>query len=1046
MRHSLRMLLVVLSLSFLSGCGSGGSESSDTTNNSTQPSDEDLAPDNVIQPPAIVPYADIEIKIFLPDSIQILDTQVTALDQMSSISAANVQELAGTTLLATATLSVGSISQLSGVLPADYQGVVHLNLLSHLEYVLASKLVTEGSINTWKEATNKARKLIRDTFKLLLPNTNFGLIGSSQIEDNKISEFYTLLASLNSAILSLGLSQNDIEQIFLEQLNKTDPEYIPSLLPEVLEHIENIDVSTLNDSYSISWSPVSHDLEDRYGYLTRVTPVGNNVYSFDTVIPAEGSLPLFSSGIQASVDVDFGDKEAPAIKGYSIKTTDGDLIQTKVKEFGATYNSQFGSIEVDIDSGVISVSIPMDGEPALEKTIPIDRSALSSSAVKGVVVAKNISSKESSKFSASSIVLDPTSNGNTLAVDIKIDKCNSPATERLPISVYYRNKSTNKLGYLPAFPDIETPGLYKALLPVVDPGSILEDVAQECKQFEDLIAASQLVFDTDKLLNSESMLARTIGSVCVLDGASDLFNRTDSKAEAKVETFCKVFRYIETGIEAAQNKASAGGLAGSIFSVANDFAEVFGGESFCTDTFPALVSLGIDGRASYEIWAWIENKNTEKETITALNSTGKKIFLEHTLTSNLTLKISEVTNPELGQPYVISGESQCIGDDFDEFRLSVDAFDQNNEKIEDTYIDIPKSEMDFFENGFFRLNRPAKSFSTGTLSSSAENEIITIFPMIDGSPYPEVGAANSERVLTPPVVENLEFSSSDSGYFTGQLNPSGGARDITIISSENITINEEFSISSDGVVSFDIALDEDVNHATLDYTLSNNAGTTGPIGAIFNRPKYEAIAYYSFNGNANDDSGNGNNGVESGDISYVSGLKGLAASFDGLSNIQVQHPIGLNNDFSMSFWMKTNTTKAAAGLITEHGSCTSETSNFYTIIYGPAGHDLYSGQMQFQVKNSSRMDTPSSQVIDNQWHHIATVTDDGTMRMYIDGNLAVNDEIFSDLSDFNDVTLSIGGFYADMCSENHNYEGLLDEVRIYNRALSANEVQSLSAE
>jgi hypothetical protein len=44
------------------------------------------------------------------------------------------------------------------------------------------------------------------------------------------------------------------------------------------------------------------------------------------------------------------------------------------------------------------------------------------------------------------------------------------------------------------------------------------------------------------------------------------------------------------------------------------------------------------------------------------------------------------------------------------------------------------------------------------------------------------------------------------------------------------------------------------------------------------------VAYYPFNGNAKDESGNGNNGRENGGIKYVNnGVVGTAASFDGVS-------------------------------------------------------------------------------------------------------------------------------------------------------------------
>ncbi len=42
------------------------------------------------------------------------------------------------------------------------------------------------------------------------------------------------------------------------------------------------------------------------------------------------------------------------------------------------------------------------------------------------------------------------------------------------------------------------------------------------------------------------------------------------------------------------------------------------------------------------------------------------------------------------------------------------------------------------------------------------------------------------------------------------------------------------------------------------------------------------VAHYEFEGNANDSSGNGNNGTEYGGVEYVDGVMGKAGSFDGV--------------------------------------------------------------------------------------------------------------------------------------------------------------------
>jgi hypothetical protein len=67
------------------------------------------------------------------------------------------------------------------------------------------------------------------------------------------------------------------------------------------------------------------------------------------------------------------------------------------------------------------------------------------------------------------------------------------------------------------------------------------------------------------------------------------------------------------------------------------------------------------------------------------------------------------------------------------------------------------------------------------------------------------------------------------------------------------------------------------------------------------------IAYYPFDGNAIDASDNDNNGTEFGGLEYKLGIKGDAASFDGVNDyIRVPSHSSLNqvDQLSISFWVQ----------------------------------------------------------------------------------------------------------------------------------------------
>jgi hypothetical protein len=80
-------------------------------------------------------------------------------------------------------------------------------------------------------------------------------------------------------------------------------------------------------------------------------------------------------------------------------------------------------------------------------------------------------------------------------------------------------------------------------------------------------------------------------------------------------------------------------------------------------------------------------------------------------------------------------------------------------------------------------------------------------------------------------------------------------------------------------------------------------------------------------------------------------------------------------------------------------------------------------------------------VDDGKWHHVAGVYDGSTLSLYIDGQLDNSASATGSIST-NDVVVAIGR-YADLSST--EWEGRIHDARVYNRAISAEEVQALHA-
>jgi uncharacterized delta-60 repeat protein len=203
------------------------------------------------------------------------------------------------------------------------------------------------------------------------------------------------------------------------------------------------------------------------------------------------------------------------------------------------------------------------------------------------------------------------------------------------------------------------------------------------------------------------------------------------------------------------------------------------------------------------------------------------------------------------------------------------------------------------------------------------------------------------------------------------------------------------------------------------------------------------VAYYPFNGNANDWSGNGNNGTVIGAtlIPDRFGIPNAAYSFDGVSDIITvpDFPGADANAHTMSIWMQAN-------------SWTNIPSpNPYVDIFGKDNgvsgtrqwvcQGLQTGQIKWAVFTSTgEYDLVSaSQLQTGQWYQVVTVWDGTNESVFINGTFDSSIPAPGTLVQ-GSAPVRIGGNPDDA---QQFFGGNLDDVRIYNRALSSNEVATL---
>jgi hypothetical protein len=156
-----------------------------------------------------------------------------------------------------------------------------------------------------------------------------------------------------------------------------------------------------------------------------------------------------------------------------------------------------------------------------------------------------------------------------------------------------------------------------------------------------------------------------------------------------------------------------------------------------------------------------------------------------------------------------------------------------------------------------------------------------------------------------------------------------------------------------------------------------------------------------------------------------------AMSFDGTDDNTIITNNSLwnfgTNDFSIGFWFKTNATKRMHPL--NFGSTYS--SNNISFDFNDSGYGVW---VYWMGGGSPNIRTTTT-YYDNKWHHIIFLRNGNNAKLYIDGNYINNT---TDSSSINITgNLYIGGLGGVP------FSGLIDDVRIYNYALTSEQVKQV---
>jgi len=204
------------------------------------------------------------------------------------------------------------------------------------------------------------------------------------------------------------------------------------------------------------------------------------------------------------------------------------------------------------------------------------------------------------------------------------------------------------------------------------------------------------------------------------------------------------------------------------------------------------------------------------------------------------------------------------------------------------------------------------------------------------------------------------------------------------------------------------------------------------------------VAYYPFNGNANDESGNGNNGEVKGAtlVKDRHGEGGKAYAFDGVDDlISVPHADSLNtpDGLSVSLWVKAE--KKHTGQIISKGNGGQENYD-YAMVVAADGKIVYG----WRTVPSKHIGTGTIKGIAvGDWHYVTVVHISGSMPILYLNGVAQSVSIYRDQSSVRALWKSPIHMGVDPQPRGFSryLNGSVDDIRIYNRALPEEQVKAL---
>jgi len=272
------------------------------------------------------------------------------------------------------------------------------------------------------------------------------------------------------------------------------------------------------------------------------------------------------------------------------------------------------------------------------------------------------------------------------------------------------------------------------------------------------------------------------------------------------------------------------------------------------------------------------------------------------------------------------------------------------------------------------------------------------------------------RFFNKTLTSNEDSFIGKELYYTYTLDPT-----ISEVPSRVFAVDNKVEYKMDDGTGYQEAtrlVDTNTYNVTLD--------STDPFGDA------SLVNKYLMEDDATDLVGNTNGTLNNG--TYVTGKFGKGISLTGVSASNFStNKAAIAGAYSSSLWFKTTT----GGYILSEWTNSNGFGLYDSIANGEYATTYYTGSTAWLLGSGDLS------LMDDEWHH-AVVTFDGTtgvdgVNLYIDGVLAGSTQSTASILGSGNKALNIGG----SGHTNSYYNGEVDHLEIYNRALTSSEVSSL---